>query len=176
MNPTLNTRALLATFVLALSAVLASCQQQAVTPPAPVANEVPAAARTDKEAFAAVAPFLTEAQAQAQTAAKKIGTGPENAVVPLVFDAKGHLVTAKEFNAAVANPELGKDFTTFYTTLSVYREVLTARIAAGSQDASRLEVAIAEHTGFVPGDKAATYFVCAFDPYQTHYGNENSLL
>ena len=105
-----------------------------------------------------------------------LGNTVTSAVVPLVFDTTGNLLTAKEFNNRVNTSSL-KDTTTHFTDFSTFKTVMLEMSQQGLQTQSRI-FTIAEKyiftlsvptTGNLATESTDETVAYAYDPYQSIY-------
>lgn len=112
---------------------------------------------------------------------KQIGKTRNEALVPLVFDQKGSLVTAEAYNAAIAN-DSADSFEVYFSDFKTYKKVMKELVARGKQQKSRLDKAQEKYTHALPLGKTShdeisaqtvDELIYAYDPYETvHYSDE----
>lgn len=119
----------------------------------------------DALAFSKAKNFWTEAEADGLVQAGTVGRTPATALVPLIFDRTGYLVTPETYNAAIEAGSAAWD--RYVTDLQTFRKVMKKLVTSGSQGVARLETATVEYVGGIGYDAASAVFL--YDPYQTFY-------
>jgi hypothetical protein len=131
--------------------------------------------KTDLQTFEATGTLQGGLQLQAVTqtlgqfdpSKMTFGHTPDAALVPLVFDDVGHLVTAAEYNAQKFSTALETKF----TDLATYKTTIATLVKSGSQSVDRINNAqvkyVMDLAGLVPGRTDLPVY--AFDPYRSKY-------
>ena len=122
---------------------------------------------SDIQAFSGVKNFWSQEEADKAIEDRIVGHFASQALVPLIFNDMGHLLTPAEYNAGIR--QVQPTWETHFTDLTTFRNVMTELIAIGSQVSARLETATKANVVQLPANETGTTLAYVYDPYQLVY-------
>lgn len=124
---------------------------------------------TEEQLFREMDKLYTEFEAEVLVQQEKLASTPALALVPLTFDRDGSLLTAKEFNALIANDAWdAKRHKNFWTDFTTYQTVLREARVLGLQTQARVNL-VKDYRYVMPPFDARYKGPYLFDPFQKFY-------
>lgn len=112
--------------------------------------------------------FNTGADTLRTQAGRQIGKTRATAIVPLIFDNTGNLVTAVEYNKAKDLDEEAQ-FETYFTDFKNYKKVVNKLVKNGRQKQEFLNTIREDFVHSLPTGTGASDSIYGFDPYETYH-------
>ena len=124
---------------------------------------------SEEKLFRATGKLYTEVAADSLVKQGKLASTAATAMVPLVFDRNGHLLTARQFNDLIdKNAWDAELYQNFFTDFTTYREVLRRAQTLGLQPRARVNL-VRDYRYVTPPPDPKYSGPYLFDPFQTYY-------